>query len=148
MNSKEYLNQIRKMTMKIKSMKLRSEEYGNISTSLKSPEYDKDKIQCQPSKEPMFVKWVHLKIDLEEKTKALEERLSQIKEQTMSFIERMSNDKYKELLIYRYFKFMSWNQIGRKLYGSSSTIFRWHTESLAEFDKFHEEWESMGVNGS
>lgn len=58
--------------------------------------------------------------------------LTDMKEEVLDLIMNVENTKYKRLLILRYIRWYSWNDIEIKMDISQNTRLKYHTEALAE----------------
>lgn len=137
MSGKKFLDQIRQLSLNIQVTNERIRLYGLMSTSIPSPSCDKNSVKTLPSKEAEFVKWVLEKIILENKIKELEEKLLKVKCEATICLEQLSCEIYKNLLIMRYYDFENWVYIANRLNVATSTIYRWHSEALAEFHRIY-----------
>ena len=125
MTSKEYLESIGKLERKISAMKLRSQEYDRLSLSLPSQDFSRERVQTSPNLEAPFVKWVMKKVDLDRQIEEYEKNLKNLKAEALLKIEELENEDYKNVLVMRYLKYMSWDDISKALYISVSTVKRW-----------------------
>ena len=135
MDAKEYLMQIKKLEHKIYCMKLRSEEYDRMSLSIPVPSYG-EKIGSNPNRntDAPFVKWIYKKIEIDEKIKALEEKLKNIKSQALLIIEELENEDFKTILVKRYIEGLTLEEIAALIHVSRSTVKRWHEFAIKEFE--------------
>lgn len=141
MSGKKFLDQIRQLSINITVTNERIRLYGLMATSIPSPSCDKKAVKTLPSKDAEFVKWVLEKIILENKIKELEDKLLKVKCEATICLEQLNNEMYKNLLIMRYYDFRNWTYIANHLNVANSTIYRWHSEALAEFHKIYKERE-------
>lgn len=130
MTTKEYLSQIQKLEYKISRMKLRAEEYERLSASIPGPNYDGIRVDGTRSHDAPFVKWIMKKLDLEQEIKVLEEKLDNLKAETMACIEALDNEDYKNVLVMHYLKGMPWEVIADRLYVCRATVFNWNNKAL------------------
>lgn len=130
MTAKDYLSQVQRLEYKIKRMKMRAEEYEQMSYSLSSPRMDGMPSSGTRSTDAPYVKWVIKKCELDTEIKALEEKLVNVKAEVLLAIESLDNEDYKDVLILRYINGLSFQQIARKFYVVDRTVFRWHREAL------------------
>ena len=131
MDSKEYLEQIRKLEHKIYCMKLRSEYYNTMSLSIPGPTYG-EKIGSNPNRntEAPFLRWLFKKDEIDREIGKLEEKLNSLKAEAIVKIETLENEDYKTILIKRYIEGCKWEEIANLIYVSKSTVKRWHEEAL------------------
>lgn len=125
MTTEEYLNQVYKLDHKIKLMKMRSEEYDRLSLSIPGPSYG-EKIGSNPNRnlEAPFMKWLIKKDEIDREIVKLEDKLKSIKAEIAMKIEDLPSEELKNLAIMRYFKYMNWMEIAKKLYVSKATVYR------------------------
>lgn len=135
MDSKEYLEQIRKLEHKIYCMKLRSDYYNTMSFSIPGPTYG-EKIGSNPNRniEAPFMKWLFKKDEIDREIVKLEEKLNFLKAEAIVKIEALENEDYKTILIKRYIEGYKWDDIASLIYVSKSTVKRWHEEALNAFN--------------
>lgn len=131
MDSKEYLEQIRKLEHKIYCMKLRSDYYNTMSLSIPGPTYG-EKIGSNPNRntEAPFMKWLFKKDEIDREIVKLEEKLNSLKAEAIVKIEALENEDYKIILIKRYIEGYKWDDIASLIYVSKSTVKRWHEEAI------------------
>ena len=131
MDSKEYLEQIRKLEHKIYCMKLRSDYYNTMSLSIPGPTYG-EKIGSNPNRntEAPFMKWLFKKDEIDREIVKLEEKLNSLKAEAIVKIEALENEDYKTILIKRYIEGYKWDDIASLIYVSKSTVKRWHEEAI------------------
>ena len=131
MTSKEYLEQIYKLDHKIKAMELRSQEYERLSYSIPGPSYG-ERIGSNPNRnlEAPFVKWIMKKDEIDRKIKQFKSDLDTLKAEALLKIEELENEDYKNLLVLKYIKFQTIEEIASKLYISVATVKRWHIKAL------------------
>ena len=131
MDSKEYLEQIRKLEHKIYCMKLRSDYYNTMSFSIPGPTYG-EKIGSNPNRniEAPFMKWLFKKDEIDREIVKLEEKLNSLKAEAIVKIETLENEDYKTILIKRYIEGCKWEEMANLIYVSKSTVKRWHKEAL------------------
>ena len=130
MTSKEYLEQIGKLEHKIKCMRFRSQEYDRLSMSLPSQDFTRDRVQTSPNLEAPFVKWIMKKADLDKQIEENEKKLKELKTQVILKIEEIDDENYKNVLVLRYLKYMTWDEISSELYTAKRTVMRWHEKGL------------------
>lgn len=131
MTSKEYLEQIYKLDHKINAMELRSQEYERLSCSTPGLSYG-ERIGSNPNRnlKAPFVKWIMKKDEIDRKIKQLKSDLDTLKAEAILKIEELENEDYKNLLVLKYLKFQTIEEIASKLYTSVATVKRWHIKAL------------------
>lgn len=100
------------------------------SNSIPGPCYDKIGTNPSPNLDAPFVKWIYRRIDAEAELKELEEKAAKAKMEIEDSISNLKNEDYERLLIYRYIDWLTWDEIGERMYMSRSTVKRWHKEAL------------------
>ena len=112
-------------------MKMRSAEYDRLSLSITGPSYG-EKIGSNPNRntEAPFLKWIIKKHDLDLEIEKLEKKLKDMQAEALLKIEELENEDYKNLLLLRYLKYLSWDEICKSLYAARRTIMRWHEKAL------------------
>ena len=131
MTSKEYLERIGNLERKINAMKMRSAEYDRMSLSIPGPSYG-ERIGSNPNRntEAPFLKWLMKKDEIDREIEKLEKKLKDMQAEALLKIEELDNEDYKNVLVMRYIKYLSWEEICKSLYAARRTIMRWHEKAL------------------
>ena len=118
-------------SIRIFTMKMRSQEYDRLSLSIPGPSYG-EKIGSNPNRntEAPFLKWIIKKHDLDLEIEKLEKKLKDMQADALLKIEELDNEDYKNVLMMRYIKYMEWNDICKSLFAARRTIMRWHEKAL------------------
>lgn len=130
MDKKTYLCRYHNILEKIAKKKEYIAFCEERSNSIPGPCYDKIGSNPSPNLDAPFVKWIYRKIDAEAELKELEEKAAKAKTDIEEVISNLENEDYKRLLIYRYIDWLTWDEIGERMYMSRSTVKRWHKEAL------------------
>ncbi len=130
MTVKEFLCQAHNIEVKISRMRDEVEEYKRLAASIPGCNFDNIRVSGTKSNEAPFVKWVIKQIDKEEQIKKLEEKLAKVKGDILLAIDTLENTNHRLCLVYRYLEWLSWDDIGKKMYASRSTLNRWHEQAL------------------
>lgn len=141
MNNVEKLYDIQKCRQKISKQEELIQYYETMSHSLGGGGFE-EKVQCTPSFEAPFVKWIYKKIDAESVLKVMKENLKIKIDEMLEIIERVDNIDYRKILTYRYIQNKDWEFIFNSLYLGSSTTYRYHKLALKALNSIDEKRES------
>lgn len=130
MTAKEYLEQIGRLEHKINCMKDRAEYYDRMSYSIPGQDFTRERVQTTPNYEAPFLKWLIKLDEIKREIAKKEEELKNLKAEALMKIEALDNEDYKCILIEKYFNHKNWDEIGKKIYMSRSTVKRWHENAL------------------
>lgn len=130
MDKKTYLCRYHNLLEKIQKKKEYITFCEERSNSIPGPCYDKIGTNPSPNLDAPFVKWIYRRIDAEAELKELEEKAAKAKMEIEEVISNLKNEDYERLLIYRYIDWLTWDEIGERMYFSRSTVKRWHKEAL------------------
>lgn len=130
MDKTEFLSRYHNLEIKIQKKKEYIDFCEERSNSIPGPCYDKIGSNPSPNLDAPFVKWIYRKIDAEAELKELEEKAAKAKTDIEEVISNLENEDYKRLLTYRYIDWLTWDEIGERMYLSRSTVKRWHKEAL------------------
>lgn len=134
MTAKEHLKKIGRMQSFIQSKKERLAVLKDMSRSISSPVIDD--MPKSPNKGSSKLEDTVLKyIALENEIKADEEKLEQEKLVLLESISRIEEPEYQTILISRYFKHQSWDEIAKALFYSERWIYYLHGRALEELDR-------------
>lgn len=78
-----------------------------------------------------FVKSIMKKDEIDRKTKEFRSDLDTLKAEALLKIEELENEDYKNVLVLRYFQFMTWDDIASKLYVVRRTVLRVSREGIS-----------------
>lgn len=130
MEAKEYLDQIRILTNKIKHMNFMLNEYDRLASAPNSPTFGVEHTNPNINTEAPFIKWLNKKFELEKKIKVKQDELNKLKGEALEMIEAIPDETIQVILTYRYFHFMSWNEITFELNYAKSYIYEMHRKGL------------------
>ena len=138
LSTKEYLQQVYRISQKVRRLRHRREDLRNDLYSLGSPagSMDADKVQTSMSGDSMLrliAKVDLLERDIVRELEVLENRKSVIVAQ----IEELSDDRYKTLLFERYVLLRSWDQIADDMGYQLKWVYDLHGQALLEFAAHH-----------
>lgn len=133
MDKKEYLRQAYYLDKRIEIHLEELESLRELAGSVSSLCYGKEKVQTSINTEAPFVKALMKLMDLEEKIGQELSLLIRLKEQVNGAIEKLTNSDEQMVLLYRYFKKMTWDKIGQEIHVSRETAKRIHANALRHF---------------
>lgn len=139
MEVKEKLNQIRYLTRDIEKLQELASYYEIMSHSIPGQDFTRERVNCTPSLEAPFLKWIYKKIDIEEKIKVKEKELQEIKAKCIYWISQIDNCDYQLLLLRRYVDLMNWEDVASSIHVANQTIYKYHRLALIELEGISDE---------
>ena len=136
MTAKEYLRQIYQMNRRVKRLEARREQLRVQMYSLGSPsgKMDADKVQTTLSGDTMLR--LIAKVDEAERDIIKEiDRMVDAQKLIAIQIERLPNDKQRDVLHKRYIEFKRWEQIAVDMDITVRHVYRIHGDALQSFAK-------------
>lgn len=134
MVAKEYLKKIARMESYIQSKKERLAVLKDMSSGISSPKFDD--MPRNPNKGRSRLEETILKyIDLENEIKEDEKKLEYEKLYLLEAIGRIEEPEYQTILISRYFKYQSWNDIANSLFYTKRWLYSLHGRALERLDE-------------
>lgn len=134
MEAKEYLKKIARMESYIQSKKERLAVLKEMSSGISSPKFDD--MPRNPNKGRSRLEETILKyIDLENEIKEDEKKLEYEKLYLLEAIGRIEEPEYQTILISRYFKHQSWDDIANSLFYTKRWIYSLHGRALERLDE-------------
>lgn len=134
MMAKEYLKKIARMESYIQSKKERLAVLKEMSSGISSPKFDD--MPRNPNKGRSRLEETILKyIDLENEIKEDEKKLEYEKLYLLEAIGRIEEPEYQTILISRYFKHQSWDDIAKSLFYTKRWIYSLHGRALERLDE-------------
>lgn len=134
MAAKEYLKKIARMESYIQSKKERLAVLKEMSSGISSPKFDD--MPRNPNKGRSRLEETILKyIDLENEIKEDEKKLEYEKLYLLEAIGRIEEPEYQTILISRYFKHQSWDDIAKSLFYTKRWIYSLHGRALERLDE-------------
>lgn len=134
MNAKEYLKRIARTEANIKAKKERLAVMKEMAGSIGSPEMSdmpKNPNHGTSRLEQSIIKM----ISLEDEISRDEERLRTDKTAALDLIGRIPNPEYQTVLISRYFRNESWENIADAMFYTERWIYKLHGWALQELDE-------------
>lgn len=130
MDKKTYLCRYHNLLEKIEKKKQYLAFCDERASSTLGPNYGERINNPNPNTEAPFVRWVFKKIETEEEIEELEKKLIKVKIQIETAINSIQDEELQMILTYRYIDWLSWSDIGLKIYYSDKTIRRKHDQAL------------------
>lgn len=132
MTAKEFLCQAHELEIKIQCLKAEVEEYKDLASSISGSNFDREVVDRTRNTDAPYVRWVLKVYEKEEEIKRMEALLADVKGNILLAIDKLDNSTYRMVLIYRYIRWMTWDEVGQKMYTSRSTLKRLHTQALEQ----------------
>ena len=134
MMAKECLRKIGRMELFIQTKKERLSVLKDMSSSISSPKIDD--MPRNPNKGKSRIEETIIKcIDLEKEIKEDEEKLEHEKLIILDAISKIAEPEYQTILISRYFKHHTWDEIANSLFYSKRWIYSLHGRALVSLDE-------------
>ena len=130
LEKKEYLCRYHNLIEKIERKKQYIAFCEERSHSIPGQDFSQERVDCTPSYEAPFVKWVLRGLDAERELKELEASASVVKVEIESSISKMMNEDERLVLTLHYLDWLSWSEIEDAMYASKSTLMRLHRRAL------------------
>lgn len=133
MNAKDYLKRIARAEANIRAKKERLAVMREMTQSIGSPEMSdmpKNPNHGASRLEDSVIRM----LTLESEIRRDEEALCADKTKALELIGRIANPEYQTVLISRYFRSESWEDIAKEMYYSISWIYRLHGYALEELN--------------
>lgn len=130
MDKKTYLCSYHNLLEKIEKKKQYIAFCDERASSIPGPSYGERINNPNPSTEAPFVRWVFKKIEAEEELQELEKKLNEAKIKVEIAINTIQDEELQMILTYRYIDWLTWSEIGAKIYYSDKTIRRKHDRAL------------------
>lgn len=133
MTAKEYLRQIRRIDQHIDSLIREREDLEKAQTFLRSPQIEGDRVQTSPSGDPPFMgyllKWDKLTQQIGEEW----DKLIELKHEAISRINNLKDSRHIDLLMRRYVRYESFEQIAVDMGYSFDYVLKIHGRALERF---------------
>ena len=147
MTGKDFLNEYRKLKIRIKGKQDQINELRESLGGLKAIRYDLDKVQASHSGDPMLDGFVQI----EEKSESVAGdivRLTELCDDILNRIGRMDTPVFMELLTRRYINDQSFEQISVSMGYSYKSTLNYHGDALREFEAANEDIKLMEKFGN
>ena len=134
MTAKEYLSKVYVIQQRLKRLQRQREELRNDLYSIKSPSFDPNKVQTSLEGDKMAA--LVAKVDeLEREIVDETEELIDERQDILDHIERLTNERYKQLLFDRYVLCDKFEKIALERDKGIRWIYRMHGNALKAFEK-------------
>ena len=132
MDVKEYLSRYHETEERILKLQQVVAEYLRLANTIPGVNLDQIRVDGTRKLDAPFEKWILRALDDELLIEELKRQLPIIKCEIISIIDELEDKQHKMILIHRYIDWLSWSEISKKLYFSSSKIRRMHDKALEE----------------
>lgn len=136
--AQEYLEQATNINELIDSHLQELHEMKELSTTLSSMNYSKDKVQVSSDPDSNFSKIIVKITDLEYEINKEVDKLCDLKSEIKNIINNMIDNKEKLIFRYRYILHYRWEKIAEKMDLSPRTVHRIHASSLKDIKIIYE----------
>lgn len=133
MNTKAYLNQIKRLDMMINNKLAEIYRLKNMASGI-FISTDSERVQASGNKDRLGNTVAKI-IDLERETDELIDILFDKRNNIIKQIDSLKNSDYYQILALRYVNYNTFNDISDKTGWSIRQVFRLHGEALREFEK-------------
>lgn len=133
MNTKTYLNQIKRLDMMISNKLSEIYRLKNMASGI-FISTDSERVQSSGNKDRLGNTVAKI-VDLERETDELIDILFDKRNNIIKQIDSLSNSDYYQILALRYVNYDTFNDISDKTGWSIRQVFRLHGEALQEFEK-------------
>lgn len=133
MNVKQYLGQIKRLDDRIYRRVHQVEELRNKAIMISSVDTSRDRIQSSPSGDNM--RYVEKYVDMMRGLNELIDNYTHIKNKIIGEIESLNNEKYSEVLYYRYVEYLIFPEIADRMNYSKDYVWKIHRKALKEFER-------------
>ena len=130
---KSYLSSYHNMLQRMEYLKRDIEVCKERELSVPGQDFTQPRVDHSPSYEAPFIKWILRRSDDEMELRKLDEKSKELKNEIAYYISKVGNLDYEMVLTYRYLDWMSWGEIGSKIYMSVATVRRVHDKAIEAF---------------
>ena len=138
MNTKQYLNQVRRYDRMISNKLSEIYQLKTLATSI-SVATDGDRVQSSGSKDRMGNTVARL-VDLERETDKLIQVYTEKRQVIISQIDSMEDMNFYDVLFHRYIEGKTFEAISEDMHYSWRQVMRIHDDALAAFEKKFGSW--------
>lgn len=131
MDAKEYLQQIRRLDLRINSHVKERKELMELASNLSSPQF-RDKVMNSSDGDPQFLKRLERVWDLDKKLSDEIDLLVDLRLQVYSVLECLENSNHQLVLRYRYVNGYTLEEIAEMMGSGQRSVYRWHKDGLAQ----------------
>lgn len=136
MTAKEYLRNLRKLDLEIKTLRTQIKQLRAEAEGLKSMELSD---MPRGGKSPDMADIVAEVADLQMLCAQYVSELVAKKQEAMNSIMRIEGSELRTVLLLRYLQCMEWDDIAERMQYSARTIFSLHGAALTEFEQVYEQ---------
>lgn len=136
MNIKDYLKQIKRLTIRVEQI---GEEITEIEARLGVQGINYNKMPVTPSPDDKRSRYIYKLIDLRDEYTRESERLMEKRKEVVDSIALLEDVRLQQVLYFRYVKDMRWEEIAERLSYDDKYIFRLHGYALLELKKILKE---------
>ncbi len=136
MNIKDYLKQIKRLTIRVEQI---GEEITEIEARLGVQGINYNKMPVTPSPEDKMSRYIYKLIELKDAYTEESQRLMSKRKEIIDSISLLEDCRLQQVLYYRYVKDMRWEEIAERLSYDDKYIFRLHGYALLELKKILKE---------
>lgn len=147
MTGKEFLSEYKKLKLRIKGKQEQLEELREAMDGLRAIRYDQDKVQSSPSGDPILEGLVKIERQKDSIAKDIT-GLVALSDDIVNRIGRMKSPALMDLLMRRYIKDESFEQIAVDMNYSYKTTLNYHGDALLEFESVNEDIKVMEKYGN
>lgn len=132
MTVKEYLEQARKLNIRIDYLMNDLQRMKQLSQSYASPSFDSDRIITSQSSDAPFVRCIARINEMEQEIDKEVDLLFALKKQIRSVVSTLKDPEAEVILLYHYLDGLSWMEISRLLYIHRTTVTLYHDQALSK----------------
>lgn len=134
MTTKQYLNQIRILDLKINQRIDEAKALVEIAVGLRSPELKQDVVQTSPSGDPIG-NAMNRYLDLQHEIDDMIDRFVDLKHKIIGEIQKLKDDRFMNLLYKRYVQYKTFEQISDEMGYTYQWVCELHGQALQTFNK-------------
>lgn len=132
MDAKEYFSRTYHMKERIRDKEERIKELRELSMSIGSIDYSRERVQASGGKDAPYIKTVMQVAQLEEQLREDRNRLLEYTIEANGVIDRIENNDYALVISKRYIFGEKWEQIGREMGYSERQVRRIHDRAMED----------------
>ena len=132
MDAKEYFSRTYHMKERIRDKEERIKELRELSMSIGSIDYSRERVQTSNRKDAPYIKTLMQVAELEEQLREDRNRLLEYTIEANGVIDRIENNDYALVISKRYIFGEKWEQIGREMGYSERQVRRIHDRAMED----------------
>lgn len=137
MTTKQYLNQVRILNIKIDHRIKQAEEIKQKAFMLSAVDTTKDKVQ-NSNTEYTALHFIEKYVDMMRKIDEMIDRYVDLKNEIITKIDSLEDERYVEILYYRYIDGLLFSEIALKMNYTKDHVWRLHRYALQEFERLYQ----------